>query len=330
MNKIVAILGTIVLITLGALFFCAGFFTASTVPSQQLTEQAATKDEGHKPKDDIISSETIEAKLKEKSASISQKVMKILSSSVESFDSKKSTETTNEVNHPKLSTDALLKEIASSHFESDDCSIRKTEFNIQNPQRPHPLSLQGKTIAFIGYFKNNIALQVQRTLIGKGYKVHVEQSKNSPDESFVFCGPFKKVANATKLVNWLKQHSFSEAKVINVPEENLDALMPLITGSDDELPDNEEKDIPEVSREQMNALHYPQTAPYQQSMPMPPQNIASPMSQLSPQQQQALYQQRLMQQQMAQRQMQQMPPQQRAMYQQRLMQQSQAQQANHR
>ena len=253
MNKVVAILGVIVLITLGALFFCAGFFTASTIPALQMAEQNANaaKAQDSKP---TITAETIESKLKAKSSAISNKIIKILSAAGVGDEEESNHPSAGHATSQKLSTDVLLKEIASAHFDHDDCSVMKTVDHIQNPKRPHPSSLHGKTIVFIGYFKNNIALQIQRTLISKGYKVHVEQSRNAFDESFVFCGPFQKVANATKLASWLKQHSFSSAKVINVPSENMDALIPDGEDDDDDLPNNEEQDIPEITHEQMAAI----------------------------------------------------------------------------
>ena len=334
MNKVVAILGVIVLITLGALFFCAGFFTASTIPALQMAEQNAnaTKAKDSKP---TITAETIESKLKAKSSAISNKIMKILSAAGVGDEEESNHSSAGHATSQKLSTDVLLKEIASAHFDHDDCSVMKTVDHIQNPKRPHPSSLHGKTIVFIGYFKNNIALQIQRTLISKGYKVHVEQSKNAFDESFVFCGPFQKVANATKLASWLKQHSFSSAKVINVPSENMDALIPDGEDDDDDLPNNEEQDIPEITLEQMAAMQnhpaeihqmnqipqshlayvhpmnqVPQDIPAEvhpiDQQPMPPmEQIPQQMPQVDPQQQRQALQQQLMQQKLLQQQLQQ-------------------------
>ena len=334
MNKVVAILGVIVLITLGALFFCAGFFTASTIPALQMAEQNAnaTKSQDSKP---TITAETIESKLKAKSSAISNKIIKILSAAGVGDEEDSNHPSAGHATSQKLSTDVLLKEIASAHFDHDDCSVMKTVDHIQNPKRPHPSSLHGKTIVFIGYFKNNIALQIQRTLISKGYKVHVEQSKNAFDESFVFCGPFQKVANATKLASWLKQHSFSSAKVINVPSENMDALIPDGEDDDDDLPNNEEQDIPEITHEQMAAMRnhpaeihqmnqIPQSHPAdvhpmnqvpqdlpaevhpinQQPMPLMEQ-IPQQMPQVDPQQQRQALQQQLMQQKLLQQRLQQ-------------------------
>ncbi len=251
MNKIVVILGAIVLITLGALFFCAGFFTGSTIPSlfSEKTEKTLPQDKDAEGKK--ISPESVESTIRAKSESISDKILKILSSGTQP---EKTSITRPSISNTNISSESLLREIISSHTEHDNCSIQKTESIIQYPTKQNPDSLQGKTIVFIGYFKNNIALQVQKLLTSKGYKIHVEQSKTNTDESYVFCGPFKKLDNAKKLTNWLKQHDFSEAKVIDTTSAHVEDLMLKTSEDSDALPENEEKNIPEINNIQLNAL----------------------------------------------------------------------------
>ncbi|MDR0677940.1 MAG: hypothetical protein LBF44_00195 [Holosporaceae bacterium] len=248
MNKIIVILGIVVLITLGGLFFCAGFFTGTnhmfpTQSSQKKEEPSSTK-KG-------ISLSDVESVIDAKSETISEKIMGMLSSPGENSQKsevvgKKNTSVANEES-TQISVDSLLREIAASHATNDDCSPKKTLNKMKTPTPVNPNSLQGKRIVFIGYFKNKIALEIQKLLIGKGYKAHVESSRVGDNESFIFCGPFKKEKNAEKLVKWLRKHDFKEARLINVSRESIEET--LYDAANDDSggpPENAEKDIPEV------------------------------------------------------------------------------------
>lgn len=253
MNKVVAILGIIVVITLGALFFFAGFYmgNSSSSGSSSKTESTdATSDEKK------ITQQDIDAKISAQSNNISDKVMKIISDGADNISTSVSKVVTR-INHQtisQMSADSLLKEIIATHSDHDDCSVEKTEKNIQSPQPLNKDSLRGKKVVFIGYFKDNIALQIQQLLINKGYKIHVEQSKTCLGESFIFSGPFKKKENANKLVDWLRAHDFSEAKVVNVIQESVENALADSLDDNSGIPENDEKEIPEVSTEELKAL----------------------------------------------------------------------------
>jgi hypothetical protein len=246
-NKVVAILGIIVLITLGGLFFCAGFFTGTTVlPSGSSSTSGPAKGDAG----DSVSVDSVESAIDTKSTSISDKIMEILASAAETATTsisnvvdRKNSMTADESAH--VSIDSLLREIAAGHATDDPCSPASTQQKMSTPAVINPNSLHGKRIVFVGYFKNKIALEVQKLLITKGYKAHVELSRTGDGESFVFCGPFKKEKNAQTLVKWLRKHDFSEARVVSVSsvamEETLyDAV------NEDGPPQNVEKDIPDM------------------------------------------------------------------------------------
>ena len=253
MNKVVAILGVIVVITLGALFFFAGFYmgNTSTFGSSSKTEANATSGDEKK-----ITLQDINAQIAAQSNNISDKVMKIISNGADNISTSVSRVVTkiNHQNISQMSADSLLKEIIASHSDHDDCSVEKTEKNIQSPQPLNKDSLRGKKVVFIGYFKDNVALQIQQLLVGKGYKVHVEQSKTSIGESFIFCGPFKKKENAEALVEWLREHDFSEAKVVNIIQASVENTLADSLDDDSDVPENEEEEIPEVNKDELKTL----------------------------------------------------------------------------
>ena len=253
MNKVVAILGIIVVVTLGALFFFAGFYmgNSSAFGSASKTETTVTSSDEKK-----ITQKDIKAKISAQSNNISDKVMKIISDGADNISTSVSKVVT-KINHKtisQMSSDSLLKEIIATHSDHDDCSVEKTEGDIQSPQPLNKDSLRGKKVVFIGYFKDNIALQVQQLLVNKGYKVHVEQSKTCLGESFIFSGPFKKKENANKLVDWLRSHDFSEAKVVNVIQESVENVLADSLDDNSSIPENDEKEIPEVSTEELKTL----------------------------------------------------------------------------
>jgi hypothetical protein len=241
MNKIVAILGIIVLITLGGLFFCAGFFTGTTMSPTKI----AAVDEEQADSEKKITLKDVEDVIDPKSATISDKIMEILSSAADTATSKISDAIDNtgkrNDDESQLTMDSLLREIMSTHTENDNCSPEKTLEQINSPKPLDPNSLQGKKIVFVGYFKNKIAFQVQRLLIGKGYRAHLEVSKAGDNESFIFCGPFKKEANARNLVKWLQKHNFSEARVVSVSDQAIEETIYDFVNDDNNMPENAEK-----------------------------------------------------------------------------------------
>jgi hypothetical protein len=247
-NKVVAILGIIVLITLGGLFFCAGFFTGTTVfPTLSTANKEGTAASSEKG----ISLDDVEAVIDNESATMSEKVMAILASAAETANSsisdaidRRNSPTTDE--SAKVSIDSLLREIAAGHAVNDDCSPQKTLERIHTPVPLNPDSLHGKRIVFIGYFKNKIALEIQKLLVGKGYRAHLEQSRTGDGESFIFCGPFKKEKNAKKLLKWLRKHDFSEARLVNISNESIEETLYDAVNDDSGPPENSEKDIPET------------------------------------------------------------------------------------
>jgi hypothetical protein len=265
MNKIVAVLGIIVIITLSGLFFCVGFFTGTTIFPSRLSINE------EKDTDKSLTLKDVEAITDVKSASVSEKVMGILATAAGTAGETISTAvskhkgsaikllTGNDAD--KLTVDSLLREIAAGHSSKDDCSYNKTAAQINAPK---PATIDegfgGKRLVFIGYFKNNIALQIQKLLSKKGYKTHVEKSKNGDgNESFVFCGPFKKDENANNLVAWLKKHEFSEARTISVSNEAIEETLYDFISDDSSMPTNVERDIPEVPATAPMTAIYPVT-----------------------------------------------------------------------
>ncbi|MDR1235677.1 MAG: hypothetical protein LBJ96_01585 [Holosporaceae bacterium] len=250
MNKVIVILGIIILITLGGLFFCAGFFTGTTVFPSLQSAVVKSEDLADKISEKNISLKDVEAVIDSKSVGISDKVLSILSSAAESASSSISDITdkksTRHLAATGVTTDSLLREIAAGHATDDNCSIEVTTQKVNNPAPTNPNSLHGKRVVFIGYFKNKIALEIQKLLAGKGYKAHVEISRTGNGESFIFCGPFKKEKNATHLVKWLRKHDFSEARVVNISADSVEETLYDAINDDIGFPENAEKDIPEM------------------------------------------------------------------------------------
>ncbi|MDR0555729.1 MAG: hypothetical protein LBG20_01800 [Holosporaceae bacterium] len=256
MNKVVAILGIIVLITLGGLFFCAGFFTGTTIFPHS---SGGSKDEAATSAGDGISMDAVEAAVDTKSSSMSEKIMAILSSAAETASSSISGQKDLQAygEETQVSIDSLLREIASSHAIDDDCSPLKTQAKMHSPSPINSNGLTGKRIVFIGYFKNKIALEIQTLLAGKGYRVHVEHSRTGENESYVFCGPFKKARTAKTLVTWLRKHSFSEARIVNVSSEAIEETLYDALNDDAGPPENVERDIPEMHLLSVNPTPLP-------------------------------------------------------------------------
>ncbi|MDR1334074.1 MAG: hypothetical protein LBJ71_02540 [Holosporaceae bacterium] len=253
MNKVVAILGIIVLITLGGLFFCAGFFTGTTVFPTLQSAAVKSNDATDADSEKSVSLKEVESIVDSQSAGISDKILSILASAAESASSSLSDGGADKkaAAHPAdmaahVTVDSLLREIAATHATDDDCSAEATTKKINTPTPINPNSLHGKRVVFIGYFKNKIALEVQKLLTGKGYKTHVEVSRTGNGESFIFCGPFKKEKNADKLVKWLRKHDFGEARMVNISNNAIEETLYEAINDDVGPPENAEKDIPEM------------------------------------------------------------------------------------
>lgn len=279
MNKVVAILGIIVLLTLAMLFFCIGFFTGSTItPSSlagmvsgdiktavaaatgvDLSAAATGANGGGTITADALAEQAKADAVKKlgeisdiKSATMSDKIMGILAAAgytVENFSEivKKNASTISKKKKQKaiaeshLTTDSLLREITASHTPQDDCSYQKTMASVNEKKTTVEKTLNGKKIVFIGYFKSVIAAQIQKLLMSKGYKTHVENAKSSNGhESFIFCGPFKKDETAYRLLQWLQAHEFSEARVISVTKEAIEETLYDAINDGNELPMNDE------------------------------------------------------------------------------------------
>ncbi|MDR1362185.1 MAG: hypothetical protein LBJ16_03150 [Holosporaceae bacterium] len=250
MNKVVAVLGIIVLLTISGLFFCVGFFTGTTIFPSRLS-----LNEGKEP-DKSMTLKDVEAITDVRSASVSEKVLGIIASAAETAGETISSVVTKHrdgsskfLDGDKLTVDSLLREIAAGHSSTDDCSYNKSVVQLQTPKSiVTGEDLGGKKLVFIGYFKNNIALQIQKLLGKKGYKTHVEKSKNGDgSEAFVFCGPFKKDENANNLVTWLRKHEFLEARSISISNEAIEETLYDFASDDSGMPANVEKDIPEMT-----------------------------------------------------------------------------------
>jgi len=265
-NKVVVVLGIIVVITLGALFFCAGFFTGSTMPTVSATQEKVEKekDDDHLPMsniEDLIDGESsvISEKIKSMLVSASDTAADVVSSVADTVVDTVSEIGSSNKEESKITIDSLLREIAAGHTENDDCSPAKTLQRMNTTPPFNPDSLHGKRIVFIGYFKNKIALEVQKLLTGKGYNVHLEMSKTGDNESFIFCGPFKKEKNAKKLVRWLHKHDFSEARIVSISNETFEETLYDAINEDSNVPVNEEYDIPEIDNSQISLIQNQQT-----------------------------------------------------------------------
>ena len=238
------------------MFFCAGFFTATSVKSSDST---LFSNDSKLPISEIgelvdVTSSTISDKIKtmmlnSDNGTTEQKNHAV--SDKKNVNEKDTIEKKHICNsNAELTINSLLREIAATHSMDDNCSIEDTEQKLMDPISENTNSLYGKKIVFIGYFKNNIALQVHKLLASKGYNVHVERSKTSTgDESFVFCGPFKKDINANKLVEWLHLHNFSEARLIKISDNAFEDTLYDFVNDESSIPSNVEKDIPEMQIE---------------------------------------------------------------------------------
>jgi hypothetical protein len=294
MNKIAVILGIVVLLTLGGLFFCAGFFTGTTMSPAKTITNIETEANSEKR----ITSKDVEEVIDPKSTTISDKIIEILSSAADTATSKISDVIDSSGKHEapedesQLTMDSLLREIMASHTENDGCSTEKTLEQINSPKAMDPNSLQGKKIVFVGYFKNKIAFQVQKLLIGKGYRAHVEVSKAGDNESFIFCGPFKKETNAKNLVKWLQKHNFLEARIVSVSDEAVEeTIYDFVNDDENNMPENTERssEPTHVASSPLQVATAPPTVAQQPQF----QQVPDLQNQTLPQQQEQIVQQPL-------------------------------------
>lgn len=273
MNKFVLLLGVIIIAILAMMFFCVGFFTGTTITTSDVASVVQGSDAAGKIEEVVgaagANSESIADKLAAdkttirkivdavdahaKSLSISDKVMKILAAAgyaTETFSNVvkgKSIPVKKRIKvrpNEKITVDALLREMFAEHRIDDECSLETTKRIIEeaNVELSNVEEIKARKIVFIGYFKDNVAIQIQKLLSAKGYKVHVEHSKvwNS-DESFVFCGPFEKEQTAVRLESWLKEHDFSDARIIDVIKGDREGeLLDSISENSENMPENDE------------------------------------------------------------------------------------------
>lgn len=214
----------------------------------------------------------------------------------------------NTADDSQVSVNSLLKEIAASHAADDDCSVDKTQASLNVNKNVPETTLEGKRIVFVGYFKTNVALQIQRLLLQKGYQVHVEESRTSNHESFVFCGPFKERKNAENLVTWLNSHNFADARVVKVERDALEETLFDASANNSDIPSNVEQNVPEASEtelQQMQQILAQQQALGQQQAMLQQQQMQR--AQMYNQEQQMMMQQQAQQQALMQQQQMQQP-----------------------
>ena len=260
MNKVVLLLGIIVLFTLAMIFFSIGFFTGSrTSPGDigsairgvvsPLEEDSALDKAAKIALDYLPNAEDI------RSLAISNKVSKILGaagSARDTFMSIINRDNDADADAPRnrtmkksgalgITIDSLLKKIAATHSLEDECSHDRT-LAVHEKSRTMENNLAGKKVVFLGYFQNETAAQIQKLLATKGYKVHAEHSLTKPDESLVFCGPFAETESANKLADWLREHDFAEVKIVTIAKESEhEQSVRAITDEAGSLPENSER-----------------------------------------------------------------------------------------
>lgn len=285
MNKIIAVLVVIVLITLAMLFFCIGFFTGSTTTPGSLGDTISAEirkvsaginggngSDGLGATAGSITPEQMKELQKKlgsendiKSAKLSDKIIRILASAghtVENFSEiikGKTKDLALSVRGKKnggnaITVDSLLREMAAPHSLNDACSYERSValINAQKAQKIEDQGMQGKKIVFIGYFHNNVALQIQKLLAAKGYKTHIEMASDKHN-CFIFCGPFKKDETAATLLKWLQFHDFDDARVISLAKENIEEnIYDAMNNNTDELPENTE-----IEKNTLNVVNTP-------------------------------------------------------------------------
>lgn len=197
MNKVVFTAGVLTVCVVGGLFFCAGLFTGTSVVEKENTAKIIDAKDNKSLMSKIqgmIPGKKEQNTLKTKAEKATQEVQK---------ESKE---------RSVINIDNLLNEIAASHDTNDECLMENVK---TSTKEPFTMNQNKRYVAFIGYFPNDISEEISHLMMAKGYPIHVQPSQINEDESYVFCGPFKKKLNAEKLIAWLHKHNFMNAKLVS-------------------------------------------------------------------------------------------------------------------
>lgn len=198
MNKVVFIAGVLAVCVVGGLFFCAGLFTGANVSSDKKNN-------------------TVLIDAKNEKTSVIDKIYNMLpgkkASKKQNHDvGENREEEPSDNSGSNISIDNLLNEIVSSHETNDQClidDVKATEKEqiVMNQTRRY--------LVFVGYFPADIAEEISQLMMAKGYPMHIQKSGITGEDSFLFCGPFRKKNNANSLVTWLHDNGFVNAKLVS-------------------------------------------------------------------------------------------------------------------
>lgn len=213
MNKVVLTVGSITVIVVGGLFFCAGMFTGADLNDKNniTVKEIIPQDMATKLKNKVtgLLNRNSNTEIKVLDTSDNQKLIDEDDLALLQSPSKSGILLERPSQH--ITVDSLLNEVISSHDTTDQCLLD----NVKTKQRENViLNDTKKNLVFIGYFPVNIAKQISKLLMTKGYPTHVQNSNMTDSEAFVFCGPFKKESRANILVKWLQKHDFVNAKIV--------------------------------------------------------------------------------------------------------------------
>lgn len=183
MNKVIFLIGTIVISLLGAMFFALGAFSvAQSIPPTQVDVQ---------PIDTYMVPEK----------QLFQKIEKMISPDVDrpSGMQQKSLKTPQR----KVTVEMLLQDVASKHTpESDRCA-----------KGVHEHKSVTQCFVFVGCFSESSAYEIAKALRANGYVTHVEYMA-AANNVLVLCGPFKSKMSAETLYKWLLSQGYVEARMI--------------------------------------------------------------------------------------------------------------------
>ena len=213
MNKVIFVIGSITAVVVGGLFFCAGLFARAKInPTSSEQSQSVQIVEKLKEKIDNIFEKKDENKIEIFDTDNDPKM-------VDEDDLTPLQNTSSGVLLEKpsvnITVDNLLNEVIATHNTADDCLFD----NVKTQTEEVVVKNESKqNVVFIGYFPSETAHEISKLLMVKGYPAHVQTSNINDSESFIFCGPFKKESSAQALVDWLQQHNFSNAKIIEQTE----------------------------------------------------------------------------------------------------------------
>ena len=197
MNKVVFTAGVLTVCVVGGLFFCAGLFTGTSVAEKEKTTKIIDAKDNKSLMSKIqgmLPGKKVKETLKTKAEKTTKEVLK------------KSKE------QSVINIDNLLNEIVASHDTNDECLMESVK---TKTQEPFTMNQNKRYVVFIGYFPNDVSEEISHLMMAKGYPIHVQSSQINEEESYVFCGPFKKKLNAEKLVAWLHEHNFMNAKLVS-------------------------------------------------------------------------------------------------------------------